>query len=59
VRLIVYDLLGQEVAVLVDEQQLPGMRQATFDGATLSAGTYMYRLTVGSRAESRRMVLVK
>jgi hypothetical protein len=59
VRLVVYDLLGREVAVLVDEAQQPGTYQVTFDGANLSAGTYMYRLTAGSRAESQRMLLVK
>jgi hypothetical protein len=59
VRLAVYDLLGREVALLVDEQQEPGVRQVTFDGAGLSAGTYVYRLIYGSHAESRRMLLLK
>jgi len=59
VRLVVYDLLGREVAVLVDEAQLPGTYQVAFDGTNLSAGTYMYRLTADSRAESQRMLLVK
>jgi hypothetical protein len=46
-------------ALPVGEQQLPGTYQVTFGGANLSAGTYVYRLTAGSRAESRRMLLVK
>jgi hypothetical protein len=59
VRLAVYDLLGQEVAVLVDEPQQAGRHQVTFDGGNLPGGTYVYQLTLGSRAESRRMVLLK
>jgi hypothetical protein len=59
VRLAVYDVLGREVVVLVDEKQLPGSYRVTFDGAGLSAGTYVYRLIYGSHAESRRMLLLK
>ena len=44
VRLTVYDLLGREVAVLVDEMQLTGLHQTQFDAATLPSGMYVYRL---------------
>lgn len=59
VRLAVYDLLGREVAVLVDETQAPGTYAATFDAAGLSSGVYVYRLTAGSFVQARRMMLVK
>jgi hypothetical protein len=59
VRLAVYDMLGREVAVLVNERKVPGTYQVNFDGAGLSSGVYLYRLTAGQYVESRRMVLLK
>jgi photosystem II stability/assembly factor-like uncharacterized protein len=44
VKLSVYDVLGREVAVLMDARKAPGRYTATFDGARLSSGTYIYRL---------------
>jgi hypothetical protein len=59
VKLAVYDLLGREVAILVNEQQAPGAYQVRFDATGLPSGMYLYRLTVGSFAETKRMTLVK
>ena len=59
VRLIVYDLLGREVAVLVNEQQQPGRHIVVFDGSQLSSGTYFYRLTAGDNTDIKRMLLLK
>ena len=59
VRLAVYDLLGREVAVLLDEQKAPGNYQVEFDGAKLSSGVYIYRLTAGNFVESKRMMLLR
>jgi PKD repeat protein len=59
VRLVVYDLLGSEVAVLLDEQKAPGRYQVEFDGTTFSSGVYFYRLTAGVYVESKRMLLLK
>jgi hypothetical protein len=59
VRLVVYDLLGREVKVLMDERKEPGRYQVEFDGARLSSGVYFYRLTTGDRVETKRMMLVK
>jgi hypothetical protein len=59
VRLAVYDLLGREVAVLIDEQKAPGRYQVEFDGAKLSSGVYIYRLTAGNYVESKRMMLLR
>ncbi len=59
VKLAVYDLLGREVAVLVDERKPAGNFEATFDGAKLSSGVYIYRLIAGSFVQSRRMILMK
>ncbi len=59
VALKVYDMLGREVAVLVNEKKEPGTYEARFDGSGLSSGVYCYRLTVGAFVESRKMVLMK
>jgi hypothetical protein len=58
VRLVVYDLLGREVAVLVDEPHSPGNYEVRFDGSGRASGVYIYRLTVGSAIGTRRMLLV-
>ena len=48
VKLAVYDLLGREIAVLVNEPKQPGQYQDSFDGSGLAGGVYIYRLTAGS-----------
>jgi hypothetical protein len=59
VNLVVYDLLGREVAVLLDEHKAPGKYQVEFDGTKLSSGVYIYRLTAGDFVESKRMILLR
>jgi hypothetical protein len=59
VRLSVYDALGREVAVLVDGPQEAGAHTATFDARGLAAGTYVYRLVVGSEVRTGRMTLAR
>jgi hypothetical protein len=59
VRLVVYALLGREVAVLVDERKEPGRHEVTFDGSGLSSGVYLCRLMTGQFIESRKMILAK
>jgi hypothetical protein len=59
VILAVYDLLGQEVAVLVDENQGPGAYQVRFDATGLPSGVYFYRLQSGSLTQTKKMLLVR
>jgi hypothetical protein len=59
VKLIVYDVLGREVAVLVNERRAPGVYHDTFDGSGLASGMYVYRLTAGPNVTSRRMLLLQ
>jgi hypothetical protein len=59
VRLSVYDDLGQEVAVLVNEYRVPGGYEATFDATGLSSGVYLYRLTAGNFVQARKMLLLR
>ncbi len=57
VRLAVYDILGREVAVLVNEKKAPGRYEVRFDAAGLSSGVYFYCLTAGSNVQTRKMAL--
>jgi hypothetical protein len=59
VRLAVYDVLGREVAVLVDANIQAGSHSATFDARGLAAGTYIYRLTAGSDVQTGRLTLTQ
>jgi len=57
--LIVYDVLGNEVATLVDEEKPAGSYEIEFDASKLSSGTYFYKLQVGSFVETKKMILMK
>ena len=59
VTLKVYDVIGHEVATLVNQQMTPGSYEAEFDANKLSSGLYFYRLTTGSFVEVKKMSLVK
>ena len=60
VRISVYDVLGREVAMLVNETMEAGLHTAQWTAASsLPAGTYLYRMTAGSYSEVRQMMLVK
>ncbi len=59
VSLKIYDVMGKEVAVLINETLSPGEYEAQFDGSVLSSGIYFYTLTAGSFTETKRMLLVK
>jgi hypothetical protein len=59
VRLVVYDLLGTEVALLADGRYPAGVHEFRFDGTGLASGVYLYRLEAGSFVQTRRMLLVR
>jgi hypothetical protein len=59
VTLKVYNLLGQEVATLINDQLGAGRYRAEFDGRNLPSGTYLYRLQTGTFTETKKMLLVK
>ncbi len=59
VTLKVYDMLGKEVATLVNGEKKVGVYEVNFDGSQLSGGIYFYRLTAGKFSEIKKMVLVK
>lgn len=59
VRLEVYNVQGQRVAVLVDQQQNPGRYSATFDASNLSSGVYLYKLQAAGFSQTQKMLLIK
>ena len=59
VSLRVFDVLGRELAVLVNGFEEPGRKKVEFRGAHLKSGVYFYRLEAGSSTETRRSVLLK
>ncbi|MBI4429710.1 MAG: CHRD domain-containing protein [Ignavibacteriales bacterium] len=59
VSLRVYNLLGQEVATLLDEVKQPGSYKANFNANALTTGVYFYRLSTDNFVETRKMVLLK
>ncbi len=59
VNLSVFDLLGRQVAVLIDETRSPGKYSVSFDGSSLPSGVYLYRLTAGEFVETKKLVLMK
>lgn len=59
ILLKVYDILGCEVAVLVNETKSPGAYEVEFDGSKLSSGIYFYQLQVGDFSVVKNMVLLR
>ena len=59
VRLAVYDPLGRELVLLVDEEKTPGSYSVRFDASGFASGVYLYRLEAGSFSTVRKMVLLK
>ncbi len=59
VRLRVFDILGREVAVLVDGTMSAGSHSVNFDASNLGSGVYMYKLEAGGQVLTRRMTLIK
>ena len=55
----VFDMLGREVAVLVDEVQGPGSHEARWNSGQAASGVYLYRLTSGAETQTRRMMVLK
>ena len=59
VKLTVFDMLGREVSVLVDERKDAGVHEVKFDGSNLASGVYLYRLQAGDFVSTKRMLILK
>jgi len=59
VTIKIYDILGSEVATLINENKFAGSYEILFDGSTLPSGVYFYQLRAGEFAETKKMILLK
>jgi hypothetical protein len=59
VKLAVFDIVGREVAVLVNSSQTAGTHSVAWDGSKSASGIYFYRVTAGSQVFTNRMLLLK
>jgi len=59
VRITIYNILGAQVATLVDRQQAAGRYTVRFDGLQLGSGTYFYRIDAGEFHQTKKMLLIK
>jgi hypothetical protein len=59
VKLTVYNILGQEIATLVNEQQQAGNKSVKIDMNSYPSGVYFYRMTAGTYTEVKKMVLIR
>ncbi|HSP87743.1 MAG TPA: T9SS type A sorting domain-containing protein [Ignavibacteriaceae bacterium] len=59
VTLKIYDILGREVATLVNEEKPAGIYETEFNASNLSTGIYFYQLKAGDYIETKKMILVK
>ena len=59
VKLVVYNSIGQEVQILVDEEKASGLYEIDFNASNLTSGIYFYKLQSANFVETRKMVLLK
>ena len=59
VSLKIYDVMGNEVAILMNEEKPAGSHSVEFDASGLASGTYFYKLQAGSNITTRKMILLK
>ncbi|OIP58677.1 MAG: hypothetical protein AUK34_08810 [Ignavibacteria bacterium CG2_30_36_16] len=55
----IYDVLGNEIATLVNEEKPPGNYEVEFNAKGLASGVYFYRLTAGSFIQTKKMILLR
>ena len=58
-QLKVYDILGRDIATLVNKKQQPGTYEVTFDGSKLTSGVYLYTIKSDNYADTKKLVLLK
>ncbi len=59
VSLKIYDVIGNEIASLVNEEKEAGNYKVTFDASNISTGVYFYKLTAGNFSQTRKMLFLK
>jgi hypothetical protein len=59
VKIIVYDLLGKETSVLVNQDLVPGKYSVDFDASNFASGLYFYRISAGDFVDVKKMLIIK
>jgi hypothetical protein len=59
VKLVVYDILGKEVASLVNKQTYAGAYEIEWNASAQPSGVYFYKLTAGDYTSIKKMILIK
>ncbi|OGU35411.1 MAG: hypothetical protein A2068_01480 [Ignavibacteria bacterium GWB2_35_6b] len=59
ITLKIFDVLGREIATLVNEKKTPGTYEISFDATGFSSGVYYYKLTSGSFSQTKKMLLLR
>jgi hypothetical protein len=59
VKLSIYDLLGKEVTVLVDERQAAGFHQIEFNADGMASGIYLYQIKTEGFVQTKKMLLIR
>ena len=59
VTLKVYDILGREITMLVNEQQQPGLYEVEWNADNNLSGVYFYRIMAGEFTKAKKMILIK
>ncbi|NCS89034.1 MAG: hypothetical protein COW85_07980 [Ignavibacteria bacterium CG22_combo_CG10-13_8_21_14_all_37_15] len=55
----IYDIVGNEIATLVNEEKAPGTYEVAFDAAGLTSGVYFYKIQSGYFTQTRKLILIK
>lgn len=59
VTLMVFNILGEEIATLVNEEKPAGVYEVKFDGRNLPSGVYFYRLQAGKFMQTKKLIFIK
>ena len=59
VKIKIFNVIGKEVAIVLNEVMQPGYHQVDFNAANLTSGIYFYRIQAGSFIETKKMMLLK
>ena len=58
-KINVYDILGNEITTLVNEEKSAGNYEIEFNGSNLSSGIYFYRMQAGTFSDTKKFILMK
>ncbi len=59
IKLTIYDIIGREIAVVVNERKSPGSYEVKWNASDLTSGIYFYRLNVGNHSEIKKMLYLR